>query len=198
MKVFPSWQSQAGQDKWVADIFDWREGGFFIDVGAHDGVTHSNTYSLEKHHGWDGICIEPEATAFSACRDVRSCDCINVAVSSTCGYADFNGVLLGSGALQVETQTLTNILRAIDSPPVIDYLSIDVEGHELEVLQGMDFHLWHVNLITIEHNLYQDGPSRKNAIFEYLADREFFRAIEDVVAPGYGPYEDWYMNAALR
>lgn len=52
--------SQAGQDKYlIENIYKNKEKGFFIDIGAHDGITYSNTYYLEKELGWSGICIEP-------------------------------------------------------------------------------------------------------------------------------------------
>jgi len=50
--------SQLGQDKWVLEKLDYKENGFFIEIGAYDGITLSNTYSLEKDFGWDGICVE--------------------------------------------------------------------------------------------------------------------------------------------
>lgn len=192
-----TWYSQAGQDRWVVDqLADTPHGGYFVDVGAHDGVVHSNTFALELA-GWLGICIEPERGAYDALRRNRSAICVRTAASDHDGSCLFDGVrIVTAVAEHVECFTLETLLEEAEAPDVIDYLSIDVEGHELQVLDGMDFARWHVRLITIEHNLYSDGPARKNAIHERLTAAGFDRVVEDVVAPGYGPYEDWYRNTA--
>lgn len=183
-----TWYSQAGQSAWVHSIVG--DSGFFVDVGAYDGIEHSNTYALEQL-GWDGLCIEPLEGPFGEMTKSRSAKCLNIAVS------DHDGAVMMDGHRVVDHGPWTAHCRKLSSlnlPPVIDYLSIDVEGHELQVLAGMDFDRWHVRLITIEHNLYCDGPDRKNAIYAELTSRGFVRVREDVVAPGYGPYEDWYVN----
>lgn len=183
--------AQAGQDDWV--VAHHPEPGYFVDVGAHDGVTHSNTYMLERL-GWAGLCIEPNREAFTALRAARTCKAYEVVASETIGIARFDGVRVGQGAWTT-TAPLTMLLEAAHSPTAIDFLSIDVEGHELEVLAGMDFDRWQVELIAIEHNRYCDGLARKNAIHAGLTAHGFRRVAEDVVAPGYGPYEDWYQRA---
>lgn len=186
-----NWHSQAGQDAWVHGIIG--DTGYFVDVGAHDGIVHSNTYALEQM-GWDGVCIEPNGEAFMALSENRKCFAWPVIASAEIASLPFDGVRVGSGDRNVIAAPLSYVLDSRDAPPVIDYLSIDVEGHELQVLAGMDFDRWYVRLITIEHNLYCDGPARKNAIFEHLTAHGFERVHEDVVAPGYGPYEDWYVH----
>lgn len=182
--------AQAGQDTFVHDLIG--DTGYFVDVGAHDGIVHSNTYALEQL-GWDGVCVEPNADAFNALMMSRLAGRSRIAISDHLGTVQFDGVRVGVGDA-IECETLTSLLETFEAPPVIDYLSIDVEGHELEVLAGMDFARWRVRLITIEHNLYLEGPGRKNAIFDYLTELGFERVREDVVAEGYGPYEDWYRN----
>lgn len=183
--------SQAGQD---AFVIDWlgTEPGYFVDIGAHDGVVHSNTYALERA-GWTGVCVEPDPGPFIELNQNRSCLTSGVAIS------DHDGdVIIRPAGQSVPCRTLVNLLTIVNAPPVIDFLSIDVEGHELEVLAGMDFDRRHVRLITIEHNLYCDGPSRKEAIFDALTGHGFKRVREDVVADGYGPYEDWYQSSFER
>jgi hypothetical protein len=50
---------QAGQDYWViGEVFNERRGGYFVDIGAHDGVELSNTFLLEKRYGWTSVCVE--------------------------------------------------------------------------------------------------------------------------------------------
>lgn len=171
-----TWYSQAGQDEWVHSIVG--DFGFFLDVGAYDGVEHSNSYALEQI-GWLGWCIDESLPAVEACKRSRRCAVRWARVGCDPPETALSEILVGA-----ERRT-------------IDYLSIDVEGMDLDVLRGHDFGRWPVRLITVEHNLYLEGPARKNAIFDYLVDLGFTRTHEDVVAPGYGPYEDWYANPAL-
>lgn len=183
--------AQAGQDIWVHDLIG--DSGYFVDVGAHDGIVHSNTYALEQL-GWTGLCIEPNVEAYADLRQNRPGYVANMAVSDHFGHVDFDGVRVTAGAPSTACIPLADMLNLFRAPDTIDYLSVDVEGHELEVLAGMDFDHYSVRLLTVEHNLYVDGPVRKNAIAAFLSDRGFERVREDVVADGYGPYEDWWRN----
>ena len=56
--------SQIGQDRFIDEFFNKKENGFFVDVGANEGVRISNTYFLEKVRNWKGICIEPLPVEF--------------------------------------------------------------------------------------------------------------------------------------
>ena len=56
-RVVSGARSQAGQDAWVLNLMGGRP-GYFVEAGAHDGVTHSNTAALERDHGWRGLCVE--------------------------------------------------------------------------------------------------------------------------------------------
>lgn len=167
--------SQAGQDVWVLQQIPK---GFFVDVGAHDGVESSNTYALELC-GWKGLCIEP-SEAYHKLVEVRKSLTWNVAI----------------GTDPVKQITLTEAL--INCPAVIDYLSIDVDGGELDVLKSMDFQKYYVRLITIEHNAYNEGTARQQEIFNYLTDAGFIRRHTNVrcLDPNYFGliYEDWYQN----
>ena len=86
------------------------------------------------------------------------------------------------------------------APKIVDYLSIDVEGSEFDILKDFDFNKWQINLITVEHNLYLDGDFNKKRLFNLLSQNNFKRVVED--APCLDkhpsvykkPYEDWYLN----
>lgn len=191
------WRSQAGQDQWVIETLGPGP-GYFVDVGAHDGVVHSNTWTLEVEFGWRGLCIEPNANVYELLQINRACSTIDYAASDVIrddGY--LNGDRLDTVGQPVKLRTLDWFLTTFGegSGGVVDYLSVDAEGHDLDVLRGHDFDRWHVRLITVEHNLYCDGPARKNAIYDHLTANGFERVREDVVAEGYGPYEDWFQSA---
>jgi FkbM family methyltransferase len=183
--------AQAGQDEWVQSIIG--DSGYFVDVGAHDGIVHSNTYALEQL-GWTGICVEPNTEAYVLLYHNRNCRLEHTAASDHGGTLMFDGVRVYPGAPDVPCARLVDLLERNGAPPVIDYLSIDVEGHELEVLAGMGFDRWHVRVATIEHNLYLRGPEHRDAIRERMIGLGFFLAGADVVAEGYGPYEDWWIH----
>lgn len=171
--------SQAGQDVWVLQQIPK---GFFVDVGAHDGVESSNTYALEKV-GWSGVCIEPNPVSYNTLFFNRSGSKANVAAGT------------GTGPREM---SLVDILIATNCPDVIDYLSIDVDGGELDVLKSMNFYKYYVRLMTIEHNAYSEGTARQEQIFEYLTKQGFRRVRKDVkcLDPNWFGliYEDWYEN----
>lgn len=180
--------SQAGQD---AFVIDWLGPGpgYFVDIGAHDGIVHSNTYTLEHDFGWIGVCVEPDPGPFAELNHNRACLTSGVAISDHDGE-----VTIWPAGQSAPCRTLSNLLAIVEAPPVIDFLSVDVEGHELEVLAGMDWERWHVRCATIEHNAYCDGPTRKEAIADIMTAHGFERVVEDVVAVGYGEFEDWWIH----
>lgn len=196
------WHSQAGQDEWIATRHAGGP-GYFVDVGAWDGVATSNTYTLEAEFGWRGVCIEPHRGAFEALRGNRRCVTTGVAASDRAGVLGFTGDHVDpAGQETVICLPLVDILRLANAPTTIDYLSIDVEGHELAVLAGMDFGMFHVKHLTIEHNLYRDGPDLKDAIHAVLTGHGFRRVVEDAGCvdpcppPAWTgcPFEDWYVR----
>lgn len=160
--------SQAGQDYWVyGEVFNEKKGGFFLDVGAHDGVRYSNTFLLEKRYRWKGICVEGNPDTFKNLCRARSAICVNACLDGVEGEVSFakRGVLGGIVAkdtdnvsdggdkrdiIVMKTRTLESVLVENKAPSVIDYLSLDVEGAEDRVLLGFDFTRYQFNAVTIE------------------------------------------------
>ncbi len=155
-------------------------GGFFLDSGASDGVSGSNTLLLESRFGWQGICIEPNRESFLRLREARRCTCVNCCLYDRPGEVSFfeaAGVLggivdeydpgllryaraladqqHGPGAVPVtrEARTIGSVLREHQAPRVIDYWSLDTEGSELAILRSFPFDDYVVRVITVEHNL---------------------------------------------
>ncbi|MEX0964233.1 MAG: FkbM family methyltransferase [Pseudohongiellaceae bacterium] len=164
------------QDVIAYIYFNGKPNGFFVDIGAFDGVEISNTYTLEGL-GWEGICIEPIPEVFSQLQLNRVCHKYNVAIANvSMDEAKFFKVskLLGLSGLQqqmperiqkglqkqgleieqtlVRTMTFDDVMKNHPTVSHIDFLSIDVEGGELEVLQSIDFERFRFGLITIENN----------------------------------------------
>ena len=161
--------SQAGQDLWVArDVCKFKKEGYFVDIGAFDGIHLSNTYWLEKHLGWRGICVEADPKTFSLLRKNRHCECLNACVglpSRQISFISGMGVFSGASEISVNeeqakisggeniilpTSSLEEILKSFHAPDVIDYLSIDVEGMEEQVMGGFPFHEVRFLCATIE------------------------------------------------
>jgi hypothetical protein len=140
------YKSQSGQDKWVSEtLLRGLRGGVFVDIGANDGMTFSNTLWLERQMGWTGLAIEPNPEAFAKLSVNRRCTTLNVCVSEKTGSVQ---------QFEVDCYTLSDILsnNGIES---VDYLSIDVEGAELSILQSIDLHSFQIRVIGVENN-YQD------------------------------------------
>jgi FkbM family methyltransferase len=154
-------QPATAQDRWVMDKLPNCR-GYFIEIGAHDGVRHSNTLTLEEHSEWTGLLVEPNQRLFQLLKSNRP----NCQVSSKCiGPADalqqpfvvgdaggsdaFSGLLNHmsdewyesharhkSKTEWVDTISLRSLLEEHKCPKVIDYLSLDVEGAEYAILES--------------------------------------------------------------
>ena len=165
--------SQFGQDEFIdREVFERKPGGFFIDIGAHDGKTFSNTYFFEQARGWKGICIEPIPQRFADLRRCRSCICVQGCVSDKPGMQKFTVVegadqlsrlgdaeaATGSGVGQPPGRIILvpcfdlNTLLAENRVSCIDYLSVDTEGKEYAILRSLDFERFRPACISVEHN----------------------------------------------
>lgn len=194
--------SQSNQDKWVCEFLNFKKNGFYLDIGAYDGVQTSNTLILEKELNWSGICVEANKNAFDNLSLNRNSINLNLAVldyEGSCGFAG-DSVCNESVGNSIECNTLNNILEKYNAPYIIDYMSIDIEGSEFNALKNFNFKKWQINLITVEHNLYLNGDFNKNRLFKLLSDNNFERVVEDAqcLDPNPSvylkPYEDWYIN----
>ncbi|MBI1417270.1 MAG: FkbM family methyltransferase [Limimaricola sp.] len=170
-------RSQAGQDVVIDRLLNGKRGGTFVDVGGYDGTTGSNTLFFEIWRGWTGVLVEPMPTQLERARLARRCPCIGAAVADQPGEADFIAVNAGftqmSGLsdcydpqllarvradprhdetiLTVKTRTLPDILEdvGLEHP---DFVSLDIEGGELAVLESFPFGRHRVGIWAIENN----------------------------------------------
>lgn len=158
--------SQIGQDYWIYGECFNEESGFFLDIGAHDGVFFSNSFILEERYGWKGICIEANPDTFAKLKQNRKCRCIDVCVDEEEGEVSFASKGMWGGIIaedcdnpdhSVEEEMVTvratrldKILEDEKAPQVIDYLSIDIEGAEDRALLTFPFDKYTFNCITIE------------------------------------------------
>lgn len=172
--------SQLGQDKFVDQFFKQKENGIFVDVGAHDGVSCSNTYFLELNRNWTGLCVEPGQREFDHMKTIRRCFLERACISNYDGESEFTYIegyanMLSGLTEDYNTQHLSRINSEMKSYggsldkitiPVfrlqtlldkyglinIDYCSIDTEGSEFNVIKSIDYDKVNIKIFSIENN----------------------------------------------
>ncbi len=196
-KPISGYFSQKGQDKFLNErIFNNKKHGIFIEVGAHDGISFSNTYFFEKYLNWSGICIEPNPDIFEQLTKNRRCFCEQLCITNIPGFQPFlkcNGYMLEmySGLLhqydprhtariddeisiyggskeviQVKCVTFKEIFEKYNLS-YIDILSIDIEGGEEAAIKTINFDTIKINIIIIENNF------NENTIKEFLLSKGY-------------------------
>jgi len=180
-----NYSSQYGQDEFLdKSVFKGMRGGLFFEMGADDGVTHSNTLFFEKERGWKGLCVEPRKDAFNKLIKNRSCLCENICVSDKAGKKAFLEVRGPAGqlsglvdayddkhlerigkessdvkSLEVDCVSLNDLLKK-HSISTVDYFSLDTEGGELGILKSIDYNKVVIKCISVENN-YDDTAIRR-------------------------------------
>jgi FkbM family methyltransferase len=184
---------------WLGEL---RE-GYFVEVGAGDGISLSNTYLLERDYAWKGIVVEP-ARVWNTLDRHRNCHVDRHCIWSKSGDTlVFNEVVIPELSTiseftsrdahretrtrgrqyPVETLSLNDLLRRYDAPRVIEFLSIDTEGSELEILEQFDFDYYKVKILAVEHN-YTSNRERLHALLTSHGFRRRLRALSH--------FDDWY------
>jgi len=192
------------QDLWVAYELNGQRDGFFVEFGAANGVHASNSLYLERELGWRGILAEPARVWRDDLARNRRCAIDTRCVWSRTGETvTFNQPAIalhstidsysasdGHAATRVEgerypveTVSLMDLLKTWDAPARIDYLSLDTEGSELDILQAFDFSAYDVRLITVEHN----HTDKRQPICDLLTANGFVRRFEKL-----SNVDDWY------
>ncbi len=199
-------RSQLGQDLWVLEQLAWKRDGFFVEFGATDGVLLSNSWLLEKHFAWRGICAEPNPKLFARLQQNRSCTLSRACVYRNSGermkfvLADAYGGLEDlarydqhvekrkayaavGDVIEVTTISLMDLLDQQDAPALIDYLSIDTEGSELAILEGIDWGRYQFRCITVEHNFTEQRQG-----IQKLLEAQGYQCRKQ-------QWDDWYAKA---
>jgi FkbM family methyltransferase len=192
------YKSQHFEDKIICNLFNFNS-GFFVDIGAYDGVTFSNSYILEKNLGWKGICIEPSSKSFDILKKKRESINLQCCVSNIndnevnfIEYNDDNSTsennisqwstllindehinknrIIGHKNYQkknikIQSYTFNYIMEkyCINN---IDFLSIDTEGNELNIISNIDFKKYNIKTIIYENSLDEDYNQKINSVLE--------------------------------
>lgn len=184
-----------------------KRGGFFVEFGAASGKELSNTWLLEKHYGWSGILAEPAKCWHERLAANRSCiiehDCVWKSTGDQLEFLEaeqaelatldgFQHVNLHEKAsasatrYQVKTVSLADLLERHHAPAELDYLSIDTEGSEFEILRGFDFARYPFKVITCEHS----HTSIRENVYALLTAAGYVRKYEK-----FSDFDDWYVRA---
>jgi FkbM family methyltransferase len=174
--------AQFGEDRILDEIFGHRNYGNCVEVGANDGITDSMTYHFELS-GWKCLLIEPIPDLAKKISEKRNCIVKNYAASSEEGETSFFVAekVLGMSGLELTRKQLQAITQAGGIPTKItvrkktldgileesnfsniDFISIDVEGHELEVLKGFSLEKFKPRIVLIEDNSNQTDVTVQN------------------------------------
>jgi FkbM family methyltransferase len=201
-------KSQLKQDLFILSETKYKREGYFVEFGATNGIDLSNTYLLETEFSWKGILAEPANAWKLKLHENRP----NAFIETLCVWKDSNSLLtfnetdypelstidIFSGnddwyvnsrqegkKYKVQTISLNDLLRKYQAPKYIDYLSIDTEGSEYEILKSFNFSEYSIGIITVEHNY---TPQRE-MIFELLTSQGYKKKYENI-----SNFDDWYVK----
>ena len=202
--------AQLFQDLWILFELKEKRNGFFVEFGATDGISLSNTYLLEKGFNWNGILAEPCQIWQTYLKNNR-----NSIIDFRCIWSDGSSKIkflgtdnpefstISSFSLDyhhakkrqkgveyfLDTFTLTDLLIEHNAPKKIDYLSIDTEGSEFEILSSFNFDLFLIKLISVEHNFIE---SKRSTIFALLSKKGYKRIFKN-----FSQFDDWYVHESI-
>ena len=187
-----------GQDVFVAGLLSFKKNGVFVDIGANDGVTISNTWYFEKELGWDGIAIEPIPQIYQQLKHNRKCKLFEGCITPKSGIQKFVELSGATNMLSTLEQNISGLASRRISKNIarqnttkksidvvcttlanlleehgieeIDFLSIDTEGGELEIIKSINFEQFPVKVISVENNLFTNNIKNylENEGFVYL------------------------------
>lgn len=203
--------SQLQQDLialYIASKISEKKTGFFLEFGATDGVTLSNTYLLESRN-WKGILAEPDQSWHASLFKNRTAVIVTQCVYSKSGemvkfressVGELSGILefaendgwgetRRKGSItEVETISLEDLLIQKNAPKHINFLSIDTEGSEYEIIKDFNFELWHIDFVAIEHNF---TPARETLRIK-MEDSGYIQ-----IFPIISAWDSWFIRKDL-
>ena len=177
-----NFNGQILQDKYVLTMLNYKNNGYFIEVGSNDPININNTYNLEKHFNWRGIMIEYDDKWLEYYKVNRQ-----------------NSIHIINDATKIDYKTLFNTYQV---PFNVDYLQIDLEvknGSTLETLKKFDdeiFNKYKFATVTFEHDIYEAPSMTRTQSREIFLNRGYYNVLSDVSNEN-NPFEDWYVHPDL-
>lgn len=201
--------SQLNQDLLVLILKNFKTDGIFVEFGVCDGIFLSNSFILEKKYNWSGVVCEPLKSFQTKLSQNRNCSIDHRAVYSSSNLTvEFreileNKELSGIGfsfladnheitrnenyiSYPVKTISLTDLLEYYDIPTSIDFISIDTEGSEFDILSNFNFDKYDVDIFTVEHNYIH---SKRTEIKNLMEKNSYTRILTDISL-----FDDWYVS----
>ena len=199
-------KGQLFQDLFVLHETQEMRAGYFVEFGATNGIDLSNTYLLETEYGWHGILAEPARVWSDALANNRTSmidyRCVTDHTGDTVRFnetevgelstidslssRDMHSASRRSGTrYDVTTVSLNDMLEAYDAPKEFDYLSIDTEGSEYNILSALDFDRFRPRIITVEHNFVQETRDKLHTLLIGQGYRRKFETLSQ--------FDDWYV-----
>ena len=175
------YNSDAKQDEFVANLFNFKKGGCYVDIGSCGAIGSNNTYFFDRL-GWEGICVEIES-GYNSTYQQRTCEYIN-------------DDALGLDYKNIFEKKLFDIKFSKN----IDYLSVDIDQLSYDALLKMPVNEYKFKIITIEHDFYLYGNEYKEKQKKFLIGNGYTLLCENVYAeqPGYYgrecAFEDWWVH----
>lgn len=206
LKNAPLSRAQLFQDLMVLFETKTLMGGYFVEFGACDGKHFSNTHLLEKNYCWNGIVAEPSPIWHDRLFNERSCfistKCVYNKTGESVVFNETPDPALSTVDLysntdqhaesrvhgrrfEVQTITLQDLLAEAKAPNHINYLSIDTEGSEFDILSSFNFEEYRIDIITVEHNFRSD----RSDIYNLLSAKGYRRKYER-----FSMFDDWYVR----
>jgi FkbM family methyltransferase len=172
--------SQFEQDKYLYNTHfqNIHSPGYFVDIGAHDGITGNNTFLFEQL-GWDGICFEPLPLVYEKLKTNRKCQTKQIALTDKVGKEQFFMIegyseMLSGLVSNYEQEHIFRINKELEEfeqkydyievecstfnkeikNTKIDILSIDTEGSEFKIIQNINFDKYQISFLIFEMNYY--------------------------------------------
>ncbi len=193
LKYFPSYGA-SGEDVLISRYFENKKNGFYVDVGALHPINGSMTYNLSKM-GWKGInldMMQENLVLFNLFRkkDINVCTAVSSSKGEIDAYLFESGSGLNTNSIEwankwkkkldknffvrkVKKEKLNNILKSFNVDKTFELLNIDVEGHELEVLKGINFELYRPKLITVEIHVNKTKDIFQSDVYKFLNKHKY-------------------------
>lgn len=204
-------KSELRQDLFVLSELGFKDNGFFVEFGATNGFDGSNTHLLETKFKWKGILAEAAKIWHSPLKKNRLCnietDCVWRETGEILLFNEVNdekhaGALstinnftnsdihsktrnIESNKYEVTTISLRDLLIKFNAPKEIDYLSIDTEGSEFEILNSFNFDEYDIKIITCEHNYTPNRAKTYSLLIKNGYEKKF---------SNYSLFDDWYVK----
>ena len=193
--------SQIFQDLLVLYLLKQKKNGSFIEIGVGNGIDLSNTYLLEKKYNWTGILCEPDIRNFKNIKEFRSSKLIESLIDKKCD--DQVEFYLNKDPYSSSSRNSKSNIKKIYSNSVclnhlferndlreVDYISIDTEGNEYEILKNFNFKKYQVKIFTVEHNFDAEKREKIKDLLTSNGYKNIYRYLSYM--------DDWYILEKLH